>query len=174
MIKNINDIDTKLLEDDDRIEAYLKGQLSTEEEQKFLKDLEENPKLKEKAIVTARLVKGLKQVGLQQDQDIGDVFLSSSQDSVENAAKEAIKKACTSSETTTKTVSMRKTSKWLAIAASLVFVVWLGFEYNDYRHTTGLGEEYGDSFSSSMIVRGADSPIDAEKKLEVLVHSSGR
>ena len=39
MIKDINDIDTKLLEEDDRIEAYLKGQLSTEEEQKFLKDL---------------------------------------------------------------------------------------------------------------------------------------
>ena len=51
MIKDTNNIDSKLLEEDDRIAAYIKGQLSPEEEQLFLKELEDNPALKEKAIV---------------------------------------------------------------------------------------------------------------------------
>jgi hypothetical protein len=67
-----------------------------------------------------------------------------------------------------RTISIRKASTWLSIAASLVFIVWLGFEYIDYRGTTGLGEEYGNAFTSSMIARGADSHTDAEKKLESL------
>ena len=45
MIKDINNIDPKLLEEDDRIVAYLKGQMTVEEEQQFMKDLENNPDL---------------------------------------------------------------------------------------------------------------------------------
>ena len=51
MIDDTNNIDPKLLEEDDRISAYIKGQLSAEEEQLFLKELEDNPEMKEKAIV---------------------------------------------------------------------------------------------------------------------------
>ena len=43
MIKDINNIDPRLLEEDDRIVAYLKGQMNAEEEQQFLKELENNP-----------------------------------------------------------------------------------------------------------------------------------
>ena len=57
---DINNIDSRLLEEDDRIASYLKGQMSGEEEQAFLQELEENPDLKERAIIMARLVKGLK------------------------------------------------------------------------------------------------------------------
>ena len=67
MNTDINNIDPKLLEEDDRIVAYLKGQMSEEEEQSFLKELEDNPELKGKAISIARLVKGMKQVGSEQD-----------------------------------------------------------------------------------------------------------
>ena len=64
---DINNIDSRLLEEDDRIASYLKGQMSGEEEQAFLQELEENPDLKERAIIMARLVKGLKEVGTAQD-----------------------------------------------------------------------------------------------------------
>ena len=187
MIKDINNIDPMLLEQDDRIEAYLKGQLSADEEQLFLKELEEKPELKEKAIVTARLIKGLKKVGAEQDKDIMGAFLASSEQGVETVAKNTtqIEEAAyvsdkiamereedsSSAQITpqrSKTISIRKASTWLSIAASLVFIVWLGFEYIDYRGTTGLGEEYGNAFTSSMIARGADSHTDAEKKLESL------
>lgn len=191
MIKDINNIDPKLLKEDDRIVAYIKGQMTAEEEQQFLKELEDNPDLKEKAIVTARLVKGLKQVGEEQDKGIRDAFLASSEQGVEAVAKKAsqIENAAivaeqeavhserertgtyyrrVEPETKAKTAPIRKVSSWLAIAASLVGIVWLGIGYNNYRHTTGLGEEFGDAFSSSMIIRGADTPSEAEKKLEQL------
>ena len=187
MIKDINNIDPMLLEQDDRIEAYLKGHMSADEEQLFLKELEEKPELKEKAIVTARLIKGLKKVGTEQDRDIMGAFLASSKQGVETVAKNTtqIEEAAYVSDKIamerkedsrnaddapqkSKTISIRKASTWLSIAASLVFIVWLGFEYIDYRGTTGLGEEYGNAFTSSMIARGADSHTDAEKKLESL------
>lgn len=191
MIKDINNIDPKLLKEDDRIVAYLKGQMTAEEEKQFLKELEDNPDLKEKAIVTARLVKGLKQVGEERDKDIMGAFLASSEQGVEAVAKKAsqIENATivaeqeavhserertgtyyrrVEPETKAKTAPIRKVSSWLAIAASLVGIVWLGINYNNYRHTTGLGEEYGNAFSSSMIVRGADTASEAGKKLEQL------
>lgn len=191
MIKDINNIDPKLLEEDDRIVAYLKGQMTVEEEQQFMKDLENNPDLKEKAIVTARLVKGLKQVGEEQDKDIRGAFLASSEQGVEAVARKAtlIKETAivaeqeaihterertgtyyrrVEPETKAKTAPIRKVSSWLAIAASLVGIVWLGIGYNNYRHTTRLGEEFGDAFPSSMIIRGANTPSEAQKKLELL------
>ena len=165
MIKDTNNIDSKLLEEDDRIAAYIKGQLSPEEEQLFLKELEDNPALKEKAIVTARLVKGLKQVGEERDNDIRGAFLASSEQGVETITKQVTRQRA-------KTVSIRKTSTWIAIAASVVCIVWLGIDYADYKHTTGLGEEYANAipFVPSHS-RGSDSTNDIEKKLEKLFAS---
>lgn len=167
MDKNIN-IDPKLLEEDDRIVAYLKGKMSAREEQLFLEELNDNHELKQKAIMTARLVKGLKDVGADQDKDTRGAFMASNTGSVQSAVEKAIHVDEVSAITSAKTVSIRKASTWLSIAASLIFIVWLGFDYNDYQNTTGLGEEYGNAFSSSMIARGDDSPTDAEKKLESL------
>ena len=192
MIKDINNIDPKLLEEDDRIVAYLKGQMTAEEEKLFLKELEDNPDLKEKAIVTARLVKGMKQVGEEQDKDIQDAFLASSEQGVEAVAKNATQindtsivdeqetdyaereiiganyRRASESEKKATAKPIIRISSWLAIAASLVGIVWLGISYNNYRHTTALGEEYGNAFSSSMIARGADTASEAGKKLEQL------
>ena len=179
MIKDINNIDPKLLEEDDCIVAYLKGQMTVEEEQQFMKDLENNPDLKEKAIVTARLVKGLKQVGEEQDKDIRGAFLASSEEGVEAVAKSVTQNEDASivakqetiyanRATKAKTIPTRRVSSWIAIAASLVGIVWLGIGYNNYRHTTGLGDAYDGAFPSSMIVRGAETHTEAEKKLEQL------
>lgn len=185
MIKDINNIDPMLLEEDERIVSFLKGQMSAEEEQKFMTELNENPELKEKAIITSRLVKGLKEVGSLQDRDIFGAFLASSEQSVEFVAKEAsrIEEAAYVADASatqrpniiedipaasrTKVVPMRRT-KWLSIAASIFFIIWLGVEYSMYRTTTGLGEKYGDEFASSMIIRGAEGQSEASKKLEKL------
>lgn len=45
---------------DDRIDAYLRGQMSPEEEKSFMQDCCSNPELKERAIMTALLAKALK------------------------------------------------------------------------------------------------------------------
>lgn len=165
MIDDTNNIDPKLLEEDDRISAYIKGQLSAEEEQLFLKELEDNPEMKEKAIVTARLVKGLKQVGDEQDKDIRGAFLASSEQGVETVTKQVTRQRA-------KTIPIRKVSTWIAVAASVVCIVWLGIDYTNYKHTTGLGEEYSDviPFDISSGVRGSGSSDEA-KKLEKLFAS---
>lgn len=168
MIKDANIIDPKLLEEDDRIAAYIKGQLSAEEEHLFLKELEDNPELKEKAIVTARLVKGLKEVGEEQDNDIRRAFLASSEQGVETVTKQVTHQRA-------KTIPIRKVSTWIAVAASVVCIVWLGIDYADYKHTTGLGEEYANAIPSTIpsdtFERGAESPTETQKKLEKLFAS---
>lgn len=168
MEEDINKIDDRLLKEDDRITSYLKGQMSDKEEQAFLKELEENPELKGRAIAMARLVKGLKQVGSAQDKESIGSLLASSEQSVEKAVKDAIRMDA-SAQPKAKLISMRKPAVWLSIAASLVFIVWLGIDYNNYRNTTGLGDEYGNSsFTSEMISRGTDASSEEEKKLEKL------
>ncbi len=167
---DINNIDPKLLEDDDRIVAYLKGQMSAEEEQFFLNELETNPELKEKAISMARLVKGLKEVGAERDKDIQRAILASSKQDMETAAQNATqgKAEVPVAASRAPTISLSKTAKWLSIAASLICIVWLGFTYNSYRNTTALGDLYDDVFSSSIIVRGQETQTEAEKKLQAL------
>lgn len=166
---DINNIDPKLLEEDDRIVTYLKGQMSAEEEQAFLKELENNTELKEKAIAMARLVKGLKEVGLEQDRDIQQVILASSEQDVESATKNATRDEVeVPAASQAKIISISKTAKLLSIAASLICIVWLGFTYNSYRNTTALGDQYDDVFGSGMIVRGQETQTEAEKKLQGL------
>lgn len=163
---DINNIDPKLLEEDDRIIAYLKGQMSAEEEISFLKELENNTELKEKAIAMARLVKGLKEVGSDQDKDIQRVILASSKQDIEAAAKNATEVPAAASKTPV--VSLSKAAKWMSIAASLICIVWLGITYNSYRNTTALGNQYDEAFTSGMIVRGQETQTEAEKKLQGL------
>ena len=161
-----NDIDSRLLEEDERIVSYLKGQMSAEEEKLFLKELKESPELKEKAIIMARLVKGLKQVGANRDNEIKEAFLASSQREVENVAKKVISED--EDSLPNRKPSLRKVSLWLSIAASVVLAAYIGFSYNDYRKTTGLGDEYANAFETSMITRGAKEQTEAEKKLQKL------
>ena len=163
---DINTIDPKLLEEDDRIVAYLKGKMTPEEEQSFLKELESNPELKEKAITVARLVKGLKEVGFEQDKDIQRVILASSKQDIEAATKNATEVPATASKTPV--ISLSQAAKWMSIAASLICIIWLGFTYNEYRHTTTLGNQYDEVFSSGMIVRGQETQTETEKKLQGL------
>jgi len=160
---DINNIDPKHLEEDDRIVAYLKGQMSAEEEQKFLEEVEHDPELKEKAITLARLVKGLKEVGTEQDREIQRVILASSKQDIEAATQNATEVPVAASKTPV--ISLSQAAKWLSIAASLICIVWLGFTYNSYRNTTTLGNQYDDAFTSGMIVRGQESQTEAEKKL---------
>ena len=163
---DFNNIDSKLLKEDDRIVAYLKGKMSAEEEIEFLKELEDNQELRERAIATARLVKGLKDVGSEQDSDIQRVILASSKQDIEAATKKATEVPIAASKT--HIITLSQAAKWMSIAASLICIVWLGFTYNSYRNTITLGNQYDDAFTSGMIVRGQETQTEAEKKLQGL------
>ena len=50
----------QLVEMDERIDSYLRGQMTKEEESQFISDCENNRELKERAYITALLAKALK------------------------------------------------------------------------------------------------------------------
>ena len=64
--------DTKFQETDERIERFLRGQMTTEEEANFREDLKSDAELREHARAISALLKGLQEKGRQQDQEIID------------------------------------------------------------------------------------------------------
>ncbi len=161
MEKKLDNIDPALLEQDDRIALFLKGKMTPQEEQVFMQELKNNPELKARAVALARLVKGMKEVGRFQDEDVIGAILAADENDVKSLARNA---------TTRKVnvVPMRTMAKWLSMAASILLVVWLGIGYHDYRTTTGLGEEYGTMFSTSQLTRGAGEPSEVDTRLAQL------
>ena len=50
----------RLIDMDDRIDSYLRGQMTKEEESQFISDCKNNSELKERAYLTALLIKTIK------------------------------------------------------------------------------------------------------------------
>ena len=163
MENEFNNIDERLLLEDERIAKYLKGKMTADEEQLFLLELGTNAELKEKAVAMARLAKAMKEAGIASDKDVVSEFLDVDSDTVKTVAKDAIvtkKKG--------KIITWRRTVTWLSAAASVALLVWGGFSFNDYRKTTGLGEEYSSVFTSSQFTRGGEDNAEIENKLAKL------
>lgn len=158
MDKELDKIDPALLEQDDRITLYLKGKMTPQEEQAFMQELNNNPELKARAVALARMVKGMKEVGKAQDEDVFGAILAADENDVKTVARNSTTRKA-------KVVPMRTMAKWLSMAASILLVVWLGIGYHDYRNTTGLGEEYGTQFTTSQLTRGAGEPSEVDTRL---------
>lgn len=163
MENEFNNIDERLLLEDERIAKYLKGKMTADEEQLFLQELGTNAELKEKAVAMARLAKAMKEVGIASDKDVVSEFLDVDSDTVKAVAKDAI-----ATKKKSKIITWRRTATWLSAAASVALLVWGGFSFNDYRKTTGLGEEYSTVFSSSQFTRGGEENAEIENKLAKL------
>ena len=162
MQKDNNNIPQNAYDVDERIMAYLKEEMSTEEEAAFMRQLESDKELKDQAIAMARLVKGMKDVGLKRDQEVKEAFLSATKEEIEELSVSA------SAKKRSKTVPLRQLSTWMSIAASVIFIVWIGWGYNDYRQTVGLANEYADAFGVSMIGRGEEANSATEQELAQL------
>ena len=65
-----NTEETKFYELDERIERFLRGEMSTEEEARFREELKSDPELRDHARVVTALLKGLQEKGKQHDQEI--------------------------------------------------------------------------------------------------------
>ena len=161
MAKEFDYINPTMLEEDDRITFYLKGKMSFQEEQAFMQELENNPELKTRAIAVARLVKGMKETGRSQDNDVINAMLATDENEIKKVTSNITKSKA-------KVIPMRTMAKWISMAASILLVVWLGIGYNDYRKTTGLGEEYGTQFSTSQPTRGAGEATEVDVRLAQL------
>lgn len=139
----------KDLYDDELIDRFMQGQMNEEEENKFLEELDRNNELREKAILHARLVKGMAQV----DNEIIDAYKEAEENS-NNLA-------------TIVSITRKSSARWLAIAASVVFIVFVGFKSYDYYDTTSLGKEYANTFPTTSIIRG-ETNTDVETELSIL------
>ena len=149
MNDNENILQEKDILNDERISRFLQGKMDTDEEAAFMEEMKNNDDLRNQAIAQARLVKGMKQV----DEELKDAFRQADEQTIKRIAKEA-------SETS---VSKKSSARWLAIAASVVFIVFVGFKSYDYYDTTSLGREYANTFPTSTIIRGeANAGVDTE------------
>ena len=163
MTTDNNHIDENMLLDDERIANYLKGKMTAEEEQAFLADLQADPELKAQAVAMARMVKGMKEVGTANDEELKGEFLAADADEVGVVAKDV-----STAKKSGKVISWRKTVTWLSAAASVALLIWAGIGYNDYRTTTSLGNQYATVFTSSQLTRGGETPTEVETKLTKL------
>ena len=141
-----NIIQEKKLLNDERISRYMEGKMNVDEESSFMEELKNNDNLRNQAIAQARLVKGMKQV----DEELKDAFREADEQTIRRIAKEAVG-------------NKKHSARWLAIAASIVFIVFVGFKSYDYYDTTSLGREYANTFPTSTIIRGeANTDVDTE------------
>lgn len=160
-MSNNNTITDNELLNDERISAYLRGDMTAEEETAFKKDLETDKDLRSKAVAIARLAKAMKQVGEKEDEDVKEALLSSDEESARNIASHAIHKA--------KIIPLRhKLVRIVSIAACVLILVGVGFQFYNYRSVTGLGNEYGTVFQSEQsISRGVENESTAKELSEL-------
>ena len=146
MAKIENIIQEKDLLNDERISRYMQGKMNADEESSFMEELKNNEDLRNQAIAQARLVKGMKQV----DEELKDAFREADEQTIRRIANKAVG-------------NKKHSARWLAIAASIVFIVFVGFKSYDYYDTTSLGREYANTFPTSTIIRGeANAGVDTE------------
>ena len=153
MIDNEYIVPDKDLRNDDLIDRFMQGQMDENEEKAFLEELTQNEELRERAILHARLVKGMAQV----DDEIIEAY-SEAEDSSKN------------NKATVVSIDKKHSARWLTIAASIVFIVFVGFKSYDYYDTTSLGREYANTFPTSTIIRG-EANADVDKELAMLFNN---
>ena len=149
-------IQEKDLLNDDRISRYMQGMMEPEEETSFIEELKNNEELRNQAIAQARLVKGMKQV----DEELKETFRQADEQTIKRIAKKASESS----------VSKKSFARWLAIAASVVFIVFVGFKSYDYYDTTSLGKEYANTFPTTSIIRG-ETNTAVETELSTLFNN---
>lgn len=155
-MKNDRDISRVDLLDEERINSFLRGEMSSEDETLFMDELKSNEELRNKAVATARLAKAMKTVGEENDSLVKEALLTSDDHDIEMIVNNVTRKR-----------SKVLTLRILSVAASILILVISGWHYYDYRVTTGLGNEYEMMFESSSFVRGVDTG-SVEKELHLL------
>lgn len=138
------EIDETLYKNEERIELYLHGEMTPEEETQFEQDIANDDTLRRQAEAMARIVKGMEAVGGEQDRLMIDKM---------------------------KAANGKKLAPvwWMSIAASLVIIFTVGYHFYDRSQTIALGQQYAYVFSTETgsLIRGEEDE-DVANKLNVL------
>ena len=166
--QNINQAE---IQQGERILLFLQGKMTADEESLLMDDLQKDADFKARAINMARLAKGINQVGEEKDRILKETLLSVDESAVRDIAQQTTEQTIAAESAAytldqnkqTKIVSLnKKFASILSIAASLLFVVYFGFQYYEYSKTSLLGEQFASPYDTS-IARGDKQPaIEAE------------
>lgn len=133
-----------LYDNEERIERYLHGEMTPDEEAIFEEDLANDDTLHRQAEAMARIVKGMETVGGEQDRLLIDKM---------------------------KAANGKRLAPvwWMSIAASLVIIFTVGYHFYDRSQTIGLGRQYAYVFSTETetLIRGEENE-DVANKLDEL------
>lgn len=120
-----------LYNNEERINRYLQGEMTQEEEALFEEDLAKDDTLRRQAEAMARIVKGMETVGKEHDKEYIQKM------------KEATRKRLTP-------------VWWMSIAAGIVILLTVGYHFYDRSQTIGLGQQYAYVFPTETIIRGEE------------------
>ena len=138
-----------LYSNEERIERYLHGEMTPEEEAIFEEDLANDDTLHRQAEAMARIVKGMETVGGEQDRLLIDKM---------------------------KAANGKRLAPvwWMSIAASLVIIFTVGYHFYDRSQTIGLGQQYAYVFSTETesLIRGEEDEDVANKLNELFENAA--
>lgn len=146
---------------EDKLNRFLKGELTSAEEQEFKTFLNSHPEQKQKAIAIARLAKAMQQVGEARDKAVIDDFKSATKQQVEQSAANAC-----GIKAKPRILNFRRFMISFYAAASILLCVFGGYKYYKYEQVTSLGQEYLAYFPASEYSRGEGD--DVSHKIEIL------
>lgn len=133
-----------LYNNEERIERYLHGEMTPEEEAIFEQDLANDDTLRRQAEAMARVVKGMEAVGGERDRLMIEKM---------------------------KAANGKRLAPvwWMSIAASLVIIFTVGYHFYDRSQTIALGQQYAYVFSTETesLIRGEEDE-EVANKLSVL------
>lgn len=142
-------MDEILYNNEERIERYLHGEMTQEEEAIFEEDLANDDTLHRQAEAMARIVKGMETVGGEQDRLLIDKM---------------------------KAANGKRLAPvwWMSIAASLVIIFTVGYHFYDRSQTIGLGQQYAYVFSTETesLIRGEEDEDVANKLNELFENAA--
>lgn len=162
--------DTKAIEQGQRITAYLKGQMSKEEESQFLQELERDVTLRSQAVSMARMANAMRIVGAEKDTALmAEINALGSEEQV---------KAMLSSfdfgnkGAARRSFALRKTILSISAAACVLCCIWGAYRLYDNHQMAVLGTEYLPCFPSSTYSRGESNGVDdVQSRLDSLYQS---
>ena len=109
---------------DERIAQFLRGQLSQADADAFRAEMKENARLRERAILVARMIKQMREVGEERRQRVVDAMQMTDRRTIEQIARGKGEKLLKPRKSLT-----RRLAPWIAAAAVLCCVVLVGRAY---------------------------------------------
>lgn len=152
---------TPAIQFEDKLNRFLKGEMTSAEEQEFKAFLISHPEQKQKAIAIARLAKAMQQVGDERDKTVIDDFKSATKQQAEQTAANAC-----GIKAKPRILNFRRFMVSISAAASILLCVFGGYKYYKYEQVTSLGQEYLAYFPASEYSRGEGD--DVSHKIEIL------